>query len=309
MKLEKDILIPANLEINPYTYLDIILKFEFYLRLINNFGGYMFLQHVYKFSEKSKLQTFKDVHTMKDSSLLKIINVNNNSYVLLTRASIKYLKNKPNVAHLNPPTSTQLKTCSYLAEYILNPEEFFNPGNPYKLFLEKYKLEIEKYKNDEKPDIEFLTTNKEKVKIIKDEEIKSTNKTDLFSKLNASRIYYNTIEFDIVNLLILDFDRTKYWISKVIFDKIEPIFKILLIYKGYNIKILTSSEKREKRLKKDVQKMNTEGVIFLKNIDIINLNTDRFFQSTTQKESFLKDIDKLEIAKIQEKLKNSKQKR
>lgn len=305
MKLEKDIVIPAELEINPYTYLDIVLKYEPYLKLLYKFGGYMFLRHVYKFSDKGELQTFKDIHSMEKSKLLKIINVNSNSYVLLTKSSIKYLKNKPNVAYLSRPTSTQLKTCCYLCQYVSNSNEFFNPENPYNWFLNKYKNEIDKYKNkDKNVNMDFLIKNKEIVKRIKEEQNKSRNCNDIFSKLNTSRIYFDCIIHDIVNILILDLDRTKFWIYKAILEKIEPIFSSLLIYKGYNIKILTRNENREKRLIKDIKNMNCRELKFLKQITVVNLNVDTFFQPVEQKESFLKDIDKIEIAKLKEKLKS-----
>ncbi|MCB2292179.1 hypothetical protein LGK95_01335 [Clostridium algoriphilum] len=63
------------------------------------------------------------------------------------------------------------------------------------------------------------------------------------------------------------------------------------------------NENRKERLTKDISTMNHKGLLFLRNI--INLNIDRFFQSTTQKESFLKDVDKLEMATLQEKLRNN----
>eukprot|EP00828_Plagiopyla_frontata_P022633 TRINITY_DN29231_c0_g1_i1.p4 TRINITY_DN29231_c0_g1~~TRINITY_DN29231_c0_g1_i1.p4 ORF type:complete len:169 (-),score=23.37 TRINITY_DN29231_c0_g1_i1:866-1372(-) len=153
--------------------------------------------------------------------------------------------------------------------------------------------------------MDFLIKNKEKVKIIKEEEIKSSTYEDVFSKLRTSRIYFEKNNNGMVDILILDFDRGKTWIYKALLEKIEPIFKTLNIYNGYNIKILTLNDNREKRLKKDINKMDHRGLIFLKSIEIINLNIETFFQSTIQKESFLKDIDKLEIAKLQEKLKNN----
>lgn len=305
MKLENDIIIPSKLEIDPYVYLDIILKYKSYLKLIYLFGGYMFIEHIYKFSNKAKRQTFKDIHSMQKSKLLKIINVNTNSYVLLTKTSVKYLKNKPNIAYLQPPTSTQIKTCCYLAEYISNPYIFFNPKNPYKWFIDKYKNEINNYKNkSENVDMDFLIKNKERVKRVKQEEIRSIEYKDVFSNLRSSRIFYDCMSNDLVNILILDFDRTRFWINKVLIEKIEPIFKILSIYKGYNLKILTQNSNREERLRKDL-KRSFNDLIFLESIEVINLNIDKYFQSTLQKESFLKDIDKFEIAKLQEKLKSN----
>lgn len=308
MKLEKDILIPVELEINPYVYLDIVLKYEPYLKLINKFGGYMFIKHIYKFSKKSEMQTFKDIHSMEKSKILKILNVNNCSYVLLTKTSLRYLRQKPNVAFLQPPTSTQLKTCCYLAEYIRKPNEFFRNSKPYNWFLEKYKQEIQNYKNKNKDvDIKFLTNFKNKVKIIKDEAIKSDNAKDIFSRINASRIYFDEVNNRVITFLILDFDRSNYWLYKAMTEKIEPIIKKLSIYTGYNIKILTSNVNRKTILEKDIKKLEHKGVIFLKNIDIIDLNIDQYFNPSKQIENFLKDIDKLEIAMLQEKLKiNSK---
>ena len=306
MKLDEDILIPSILEINPYTYLDIILKYKDYLKLISCFGGYMFLNHIYKFSPKSQIQTFNDVHAMQESKLLKIISVNKNSYVLLTNTSIRYLKNKPNVAHLQPPTSTQLKTSCYLADYINVPEEFYNSSKPYVWFLEKYKQEIKNFKTESAAvDKKFLDTNRAIVKVIKNEEIKSTEFNDLFSKLKTSKIYFDTYENGVVTLLILDFDRSKSWIYNCLFEKIEPIFRKLSIYNSYNVKILTTNKNREERLIKDKSTMSCKGLLFLKDINIINLNIDRFFQSTMQKESFLKDVDKLEISTLQKKLQNN----
>ncbi|MCB2295899.1 hypothetical protein LGK95_20775 [Clostridium algoriphilum] len=305
MKLDKDILIPAELEINPWTYLDIVLKYEHYLKLIKYFGGYMFIQQIYKFSSKSEHQTFDDVHAMEKNKLLKIINVNNNKYVLLTHTSIKYLKNKSNVAHLQKPTSTQLKSSCLLAEYIDEPKEFFDSSKPYVWFLEKCKTELQKYKIDSAADMEFLNKNKGKVKSIKSEEIKSLEFKDAFSLLNTSKIYFDTFENGVVTFIFLDFERSKSWIYNALLEKIEPIFRSLSIYNSYNIKILTMNENRKERLIKDESKMNRKGLLFLKDIHIINLNTDRFFQSIVQKESFLKDIDKLEIATLQEKLRNN----
>ena len=306
MKFRKDILIPAELEINPYTYLDIVLKYEHYLRLINYFGCYMFLKHIYKFSSKSEYQTFDDIHAMEKSNLLKIISVNNNSYILLANASIKYLKNKPNVAYLQAPTSTQLKTSCFLAEYIKEPKEFFDSSTPYRWFLEKYKTEIQKYKNDSATaDMKFLNSNKEIVKLIKNEEIKSYIFNDLFSKLNTSKIYFDTFESGVITLIILDFERSKSWIYNSLLEKIEPIFRNISIYNSYDIKILTMNENRRERLMKDKNTMNRKGLLFLRDINVINLNIDRFFQSSIQKESFLKDIDKLEIATLQERLRNN----
>lgn len=303
MKLDKDIIIPKNLEINPYVYLDIILKYESYLRLIDNFGGYMFFKHIYKFSSKGELQTFKDIHNMEEDNLIKIINVNNNNYVLLQRTALKFLRNKANTAFLQPPTSTQLKTSCYLAEYITAPEDFFN-ANPYSWFLEKYQEQIQKYKADPATaDLNFLTNNKEKVREIKIQFDKSKTNEDFFSKLNTSKMYFNNIdENGIVNILMLDFERSKFWIKKALEEKIEMIFKKLAIYKGYNINLITCNSGREERLKTDIVRLDCNGLIFLKDINVKNVDSDRFFQATQQKESFLKDIDKLEIAKLQEKL-------
>jgi hypothetical protein len=50
--------------------------------------------------------------------------------------------------------------------------------------------------------------------------------------------------------------------------------------------------------------MNCRELKFLKQITVVNLNVDTFFQPVEQKESFLKDIDKIEIAKLKEKLKS-----
>ena len=305
MKLDKDITIPAELEINPWTYLEIVLKYEHYLKIIKCFGGYMVIQQLYKFSYKGEHQTFDDLHAMEKIKLLKIINVNNNKYVLLSHASIKYLKNKSNVAHLQKPTSTQLKSSCLLAEYIDDPKVFFNASKPYSGFLERYKNEIQKYKTDSAADMNFLNSNKEIVKSIKNEEIKSNEFEDDFSLLKTSKIYFDTLENGVVTLVMLDFERSKSWIYNALLEKIEPIFRKLAIYNAYEIRILTMNENRKERLINDKNNINHKGLLFLKNIHIINLNTDRFFQSIIQKESFLKDIDKLEIATLQEKLRNN----
>jgi hypothetical protein len=304
LKLEKDILIPANLEINPYIYLDIVLRFHEYIKNIYFFGGYMFIKQIYKFSNKAERQTFQDIHSMEDSELLKIVNVNNNNYVILTKTSIKYLRNKKNISNIRIPTSTNLKTCCYLAEYISNPNDFFNSKKPYTPFLNRYKNEIDKYKNNDKNvDMDFLKNNKENVKIIKEQEIKSINNDDVISQLKSSRIYLDDINNSIMTFLILDFDRTKNWIYKSLLEKIEPILKFLKIYTAYNIKILTESEERKIFLINDIKQMQTKGLIFLKDINIINLNTNRYFKANNQTESFLKDVDLKEIKILSEKLK------
>ena len=210
LKLENDIIIPSKLEIDPYTYLDIKLKFEAYIKLIDKFGGYLFIQHLVKYSGKSEVQTLRDIHMMQDSKILSIVELNNYNYVLLSKSALKYLRNKLNVAFLEPPTSTQLKTCCYLAEYITDTEEFFTASKPYIWFTSKYFNEIQKYKNHEKGlDINFLNNNKDKVKQIKEEENRSKNNMDMFSKLHTSKIYFDSINDGMVKLLILDFDRTK----------------------------------------------------------------------------------------------------
>lgn len=311
LELEKHILASQVLKINQFTYLDIVLKYETYLRLINYFGGYMFLKHIYKFSPKSQHQVFNDIHAMQKSKLLKIISVNNNSYILLSKTSTKYLKNKPNVAQLQSPTSTQLRTSCFLAEYIKNPKEFFNSANPYNWFLEKCRNEIKKYRIDSSSaDITFLNNNKEHVKLILGQEKESYKFNDVFSKLKASRIYFDTYEDEtgVVTFLILDFDRSKSWIYNSLLKKIEPIFRTLLIYKSYNIKILTTNENRKERLIKDKDTISHKGIIFLRNISVINLDIDNFFQSSVRREGFLKDIDKLEVAILQEKLRNNSKK-
>jgi len=306
LKLEEDIIIPSNLEINPYLYLDITLKYKYYLQLINLFGGYMFLTHIYKFSLKEERQTFTDIHEMEKSKLLKVITINKNSYVLLTKISIRYLKNKSTVGYLHPPSSTQLKTSCYLADYISKPKLFYDSAKPYTWFLEKYKKEIKNFKAKiATTDKDFLINNKELVMKIKDEEIKSKEFNDVFSELKASRIYFDTYENGIVTLLILDFDRTKEWICNSLSKKIEPIFQKLPIYNSYNIKILTLSEDRKERLKVDINDIKFENFIFLKNINIVNLDIDRFFNPLEKKESFLKDIDTSEMKTLQEKLQNN----
>ena len=305
MKLDKDIIIPAELEINPWTYLDIVLKYEHYLKVIKCFGGYMFIQQIYKFSYKAEHQTFDDLHAMEKIKLLKIISINNNKYVLLSHTSIKYLKNKSNVAHLQKPTSTQLKTSCLLAEYIEEPKLFFSSSKPYSGFLERYKAEIQKFKTNSAADMNFLNSNKEIVKIIKSEEIKSNEFEDVFSLLKTSKIYFDTLENGVVTFVMLDFERSKSWIYNALLEKIEPIFRKLPIYNTYEIKILTMNETRKERLIKDKNKLNHKGLLFLKNIHVINLNTDSFFQSLVQKEGFLKDIDKLEIATLQKRLRNN----
>jgi len=305
LKLEKDILIPADLEINPWTYLNIVMKYKHYLKLINYFGGYMFIQQMYKFSCKAERQTFDDVHAMEKDKLIKIIGLNKNKYVLLTHTSIKYLKNKSNARYLQIPTSTLLKSSCLLAAYVEKPEEFFDSSKPYLWFLEKCKSELQEYKNNSEANIEFLNRNKGKVKSIVNEEKKSVDFKDAFSLLSTSKIYFDTFENGVVTFILLDFERSKNWIYNALLGKIEPIFRSLSIYNSYNIKILTTNENRKQRLIKDKSKMSCNGLLFLKEIDIINLDTDRFFQSEVQKESFLKDIDKLEIATLQEKLRNN----
>ena len=309
MKLEKDILIPANLEINPWVYLDIVLKYKYYLKLIMGFGGYMFLQHIYKFSYKAEHQTFNDIHAMEDKKLIQIIYVNNDKYILLTKTSVKYLKNKSNPGQFQKPTSNQLKTSCFLADYIESPEEFFkffDSSKPYVWFLDKYKNELQNLKTKSAAvDMNFLNNNKQLVKTIKSEEIKSIKHEDVISLLKTVKIYFDTFENGVVTFILLDFQRSKRWIYEALLNKIEPIFRELSIYNSYNIKILTTNENREKRLVKDKNNISRKGILFLKNIDVINLNTDRFFQSIIQKKSFLKDIDKFEIATLQEKLKNN----
>ena len=225
---------------------------------------------------------------------------------MLAHNSIKYLKNKPNVAVLQKPTSTQLKNSCFLAEYIEEPKKFFNSSKPYNWFLEKYKSEIQKFKTKSAAaDMKFLNSNKEMVKTVKNEEIKALDASDLFSKLNTSKIYFDVFENGVVTIIILDFERSKSWIYNALLERIEPVFRSLPIYNSYDVKILTMNENRKERLTKDITTMNHKGLLFLKNINIINLNIDRFFQSTIQKESFLKDVDKLEIATLQEKLRNN----
>jgi len=303
LKHEKDILIPGELGINPYTYLDIVLKYEFYLKFINYFGGYMFLKHIYKFSPKLEHQVFIDIHAMQKSNLLKIININNNSYILLLNASVKYLRNKSNVARIDSPTSNQLKTSCFLAEYISEPKEFFNSSKPYTWFIEKCKNEVKKYRNDRSTaNMKFLNSSKEIAKVVIDQEKKSHELNDFFSKLKASRIYFDTFKDGVVTLIILDFERSKTWIYNTLLNKIEPIFRRLAIYISYDIKILTANERREERLNKDINTISHKGIIFLRNLDVINLNLESFFQSSVQTESFLKDIDNFEIEALHEKL-------
>lgn len=303
MKYKDDIVIPIELGINPYTYLDIVLKYESYIKTIYLFGGYMFLKHIYKFSAKADRQTFNDIHSMEESKLLKIVNVNNNSYVILTKTSLKFLKQKS--VYLHPPTSTQLKTSCFLAEYVSNPFEFFQAKKPYTWFLEKYKNEIEKYKsNSQDAKLNFLNNFRDSVKMIKEEEIKSNKFDDVISKLHSSRIYFDNVENSVITFLILDFDRSKNWIHKTVLEKIEPALKKLAIYTGYNIKILVANDERKKCLLKELKRFNNEDLMFFKDISVIDLEIDSYFKAVKQKESFLKDIDRVEIKEIKEKLKN-----
>jgi len=134
--------------------------------------------------------------------------------------------------------------------------------------------------------------------------------------LDRKTLYYFTLTYlfggigkntqnGVVALIILDFERTKSWIYNALLEKVESIFRNISIYNSYDIKILTMNENRKERLMKDKTTMNRKGLLFLRDINVINLNIDRFFQSSIQKESFLKDIDKLEIATLQERLLNN----
>ena len=306
MKFEKDILIPVELGINPHTYLDIVLDYEPYLRLINYFGGYMFLKHIYKFSAKAQCQVFEDIHAMQKRSLLKIVSVNKSSYVLLLIASVKYLRNKSNVAKIDTPTSTQLKTSFSLGEYIKEPKQFFDSSKPYTWFIEKCKNEIKKYRNDSSSaDMNFLNNSKKIAPLVVAQGKAAHEFNDLFSKLKGSRTFFDTFEDGVVTFIILDFERSTQWIHNTLSNKIEPIFRSLAIYKSYNIKILTSMETRKERLIKDMNLMSRKGIIFLKNINVVTLNLDSFYQANVQKESFLKDTDKFEIEALHEKLLNN----
>lgn len=303
MKYKKDILIPGKLEINPFTYLEIVLNYEPYLILINSFGGYMFLKHICKFSTKLEHQTRDDIHKMDKLGLLKIIVANSNSYVLLSPMSLKYLKNKPNVSRLNEPTATQLKTSCFLAEYIKDPKDFFNSSKPYNWFLDKCKNEVEEYKIDNtSADMKFINSNAKYIKLVKEEEIKSHKLDDIFSKLRSSRVYFEKYEDGVITFVILDFERSQSWIYNTLLNKIEPILRNMAIYKLYDIKILTDNEGRKERLVNDVRNMSHSKLLFLGDIHIINLDLDIYLKSSVQKSSYLKDIDKLEIIELKEKL-------
>ena len=307
--MKEDIVIPSNLEINPYTFVDIKLKYEFYIKIIEFFGGYLFQEHLYKFSGKSKRQVLYDMKEMKKENIIKVVSIaSNNNLVMLTVSSLRYLKNKPNVSSLHFPTFTQLKTCVYLGEYLENPINFFQPKKAYSWFLEKYKNEIEKYKSSNgSADIKFLNGYRDRVKLVKSEELKVSDKADVFSMLKTARIYVDTVENGIVTLLVLDFDRTKYWIYKTLSEKVEPIFRTLGIYKGYNLKILVSTNGRKEGLTKDLKniKKRAAAFMFLKDINIINLNINRYFQCNRYGESCLTEEDKLNIKAFKEKLKEN----
>jgi hypothetical protein len=94
--------------------------------------------------------------------------------------------NKSNVARIDSPTSNQLKTSCFLAEYISNPKEFFDSSKPYIWFIEKCKNEVKKYRNHNSTvDMKFLNSSKQIIKLIIDQEKKSHEFNDLFSKLKA----------------------------------------------------------------------------------------------------------------------------
>lgn len=128
--------------INPYTYLEVELNYRELLEVINKCGGYALYQQLYKwFGNKSK--GFREIQKLQNLLLVGSEKLNNNKYIYLKSAALKYLKYREALKEVTEtkinrllikPGFRPIMNSVYSLEYLMVSKEYISTDNSLKIF-------------------------------------------------------------------------------------------------------------------------------------------------------------------------------
>lgn len=271
--------------IDPHTYLEAELNYKELLQVINDCGGYVLFQQIYKwFGGKSK--GFREIKKLQDLLLVGSEQLNNNKYVYLKTTSLKYLKYKdfegevtePKINRLlNKPGFRPIMNSVYSFEYMMLENKHINTNSSLEtlgIFISKAR---EVFQNDRFSNIHLG-------KIVRDEYVEQLNtKLKILGDRNAIFLknYEPSNEFKNSNLEFVWFDFNQETDENPVLRVLRLISKFLnnvgttgknnlLNCCNFSLEIVTLSEDRKVILNGISDR--AMGVIDKKNSQYLNSN-------------------------------------
>lgn len=271
--------------IDPHTYLEAELNYKELLQVINDCGGYVLFQQIYRwFGGKSK--GFREIKKLQDLLLVGSEQLNNNKYVYLKTTSLKYLKYKdfegevtePKINRLlNKPGFRPIMNSVYSFEYMMLENKRINTNSSLEtldIFISKAR---EVFQNDRFSNIHLG-------KIVKNEYVEQLNtKLKILGDRNAIFLknYEPSNEFKNSNLEFVWFDFNQETDENPVLRVLRLISKFLnnvgttgknnlLNCCNFSLEIVTLSEDRKVILNGISDR--AMGVIDKKNSQYLNSN-------------------------------------
>lgn len=246
--------------INPHTYLEIKLKYNELLYVLNECGGYVLFQQLYKWFG-GKTSGLREIKKLEELRLLGSEQLNNNKYVYLKNPALNYLKYKDSieeVTNMKPnkiiqkPGFRPIMNSVYSFQYLISKNENINvnvSSETFDTFIFRAK---EVFKKDRFANlhlgkiikVEFVESLKIKLKILGER-----NGIFLKSFLEIADFKSSTLEF-----VYFDFNqstdenpvlRASRLISKFLNNVGTTGKNNLLNCCNFNLKIATFSEDRK----------------------------------------------------------------
>ncbi|MDU1825432.1 hypothetical protein [Clostridium sp.] len=272
--------------IDPHTYLEAELNYKELLQAINDSGGYVLFQQIYKwFGGKSK--GFREIKKLQDLLLLGSEQLNNNKYVYLKTVALKYLKYKDFEGEvtelkinrlLNKPGFRPIMNSVYSFEYMMLENKYINTNSSLQtldIFIYNAR---EVFKNDRISNLhlgriikdEYVEQLKTKLKILGDRNaifLKNYEPSNEFAKSNLEFVWFDFNQETDKNPVL----RVLRLISKFLNNVGTTGKNNLLNCCNFSLEIVTLSEDRSTTLKGISDR--AIGIIEKKNSQYLNSNT------------------------------------
>ncbi|MBS5927547.1 MAG: hypothetical protein KIC66_10745 [Clostridium sp.] len=271
--------------IDPHTYLEAELNYKELLQAINDSGGYVLFQQIYKwFGGKSK--GFREIKKLQDLLLLGSEQLNNNKYVYLKTVALKYLKYKDFDGEvtelkinrlLNKPGFRPIMNSVYSFEYMILENKYININSSLETLDIFIYTAREVFQNDKISNLhlgriikdEYVEQLKTKLKILGDRNaifLKNYEPSNEFAKSNLEFVWFDfnqeTDENPILRVLRL--------ISKFLNNIGTTGKNNLLNCCNFSLEIVTLSENRKTILNRIGER--AIGIIEKKNYQYLNSN-------------------------------------
>ena len=286
---EEDLKVIVNdqkLDIRVLDYMEIKLKYDWYLRAFRFLGNFATREHISALlkGRYSETKVFNNLKSMRSMHLLRKETLGKYVYFVLTKKAQIYLKQRNNVGYIDNPTDKAMKSNLLLGDYLINnrlnlaTEKIRTSDNQISMLISEfsnyeeyiklcYKFLYNKMKNIDGIENDFLQEqisliNKKSEFIDNTDKLKAERNCDVLSELMSKDIYLINVESktnDItITFLIQDIGRSVSWYKLEILKLCSIIAKFYLNpvenYIKFNLIIQTDSIENKNNLIK-VQKI------------------------------------------------------